>query len=70
VITIFWKRKPKEETVSFQSLIDSGILRELEKTIRLSTESRDKSTDKTVRAFQEMTKALNNATTELKRSKR
>jgi hypothetical protein len=59
----FWKRKKEEPNVPIQSLFDSGAIKELERAILKSTET----TEKSVKAFQEMSKALNNNTRELKK---
>jgi len=65
----FWNRKKKEESDPewLRSIVESGLLKDLDSTIRQSTESRDRATASTVRSFQELTKALNNATKEFKR---
>jgi ATP-dependent exoDNAse (exonuclease V) alpha subunit len=60
----FWNRKRKSDTeVQLQSLVDSGALKELTQAINMSTQA----TEKSIRSFQEMAKALNNATREFKK---
>lgn len=60
----FWNRSKQEEPiVNMQALFDSGAIKELERVILKNTET----TEKSVKAFQEMTKALNNNTREIKK---
>lgn len=60
----FWDRKRKSDNeIQLQSLVDSSAIKELTKAINMSTEA----TNKSIRTFQEMTKALNNATREFKK---
>lgn len=62
----FWNHK-KEEPQETQNVFDSDLLRELEASIRRSTESRDRATEKQLKATQDLTRALDNARKEFQR---
>jgi hypothetical protein len=63
----FWGRKKREESSEIQNLIDSGVYKELEASMRKATESTDRSTERMTKAFQDLTKALNSATREFQK---
>jgi hypothetical protein len=63
----FWNRKKSEETSEIKNLVNSGVLRDIEASIRKSAESRDRATEKQLKAYQDLTKALNSATREFQK---
>jgi hypothetical protein len=58
----FWKRKKKESS-ELEPVASSGAFKDLTDSINLSTQT----TERSIKAFHEMTKALNNATREMKK---